>query len=93
MATSPKSEGKGARGPRRAGKPRALSVFPTTIWKMNKEQLSVLAFKPDGMAEAVIQALKKHGTRPGEPRKRAVGEVKAKFAQAHDSTIRTQIYR
>ena len=93
MATSPKPEGKTTKRQPRTSKPRAVSVLPTTIWKMNKEQLSALSFKPDGMAEAVIQALRKHGTKPGEPRKRVAGEVKAKFAEAHDSTIRTQVYR
>jgi alpha-amylase/alpha-mannosidase (GH57 family) len=45
------------------------------------------------MAETIIQALEKYGAGVGDARKRVVEHVKAKFAEARDSTIRTQVYR
>ena len=71
----------------------ALSVFPTSVGKLSKEECAKLAFKPGGMADTIIQALQKHGTDPGEKRKQVLTQVKAKFGDTHDATIRTQVYR
>jgi hypothetical protein len=85
----------GAKNPRgkQAEKRRALSLFPTNIWSLSGEECAKLSFKPDGLAETIIEALQKHGVEAGEARKMVVQQVKTKFAQAHDSTIRTQVYR
>ncbi len=72
---------------------RVLSVFPTDIGKLNKEECAELLFKPNGMAETIIQALQKHGVNAGEKRRQVVAQVREKFADASDSTIRTQVYR
>jgi hypothetical protein len=72
---------------------RVLSIFRTEISSLVEEERAKLVFKPDSIAETIIRALEKHGVEAGEARKKVVGEVRAKFAQAHDSTIRTQVYR
>jgi hypothetical protein len=72
---------------------RAHSIFPTNIGSLDKAEVAKLSFKPNGMAEQVLQALQKHGVEPGEKRKKVIDLVKAKFATAADATIRTQVYR
>lgn len=73
--------------------PRALAIFPTKTGSLSKEELGRLVFKPDGMAESIIQALTKHGVEAGTKRKKVIEAVRAEFAEASDSTIRTQVYR
>ena len=72
---------------------RALGILPTSTWSLSESELSELSFKPGGMAETVVQALSKHGVGAGEARKRVIEQVKVKFPEARDSTIRTQTYR
>ena len=86
---SSKSNAKDAK----AAKATALRVFPTNIAMLDKPKLAQLAFKPEGMASEVIQALKRHGSEAGDARKKVVEQVKVKFPKAHEATIRTQVYR
>ncbi len=74
-------------------KQRVLSIFPTNIASLSKEDCAKLSFKPNGMAETIIQALQKHGIEAGDKRKEVVEQVKGKFTDASKATIRTQIYR
>ncbi len=74
-------------------KKRVLSVFPRSIGSLSKEEQSKLSFKPDGMAQTILDALRKHGPEAGEKRKRVFEQVKAKFGKASEATLRTQIYR
>jgi hypothetical protein len=91
--TSKKSGGKDTTNAGEKSKPRGLSVFPTEIGKLSKDEKAKLAFKPDSMAATIIMALEKHGVEAGEKRKLVLDQVKAKFKDASDSTIRTQVYR
>jgi hypothetical protein len=74
-------------------KQRMLSVFPTEISSLSKEDKAKLSFKAEGIAATIIQALEKHGVEAGDKRKLVIVQVKAKFKEASDSTIRTQVYR
>ncbi len=93
MATK-KAAGKDATvGEGKVSKRRVLSMFPTDVGSLTKEERTNLTFKPNSMGEVIIQALDKHGIEAGDKRKQVVEQVKAKFKDASDSTIRTQIYR
>jgi len=74
-------------------KQRVLSIFPTDLGTLSKEERASLVFKPTGMAQSVLDALRRHGTEAGERRERVFEQVKAKFNKASEATIRTQIYR
>ncbi|HME19679.1 MAG TPA: hypothetical protein VKF15_08095, partial [Nitrososphaerales archaeon] len=52
---------KGAKEKGKGTSRRSLSVFPTNIATLDKTGVSQLAFKQGGMAEAVLEALRKHG--------------------------------
>jgi hypothetical protein len=91
---SKKATGKDATvGEGKVSKRRVLSMFPTDIGSLTKEERNNLAFKPNSMVEVILQGLEKHGVEAGDKRKLVVEQVKAKFKEASDSTIRTQVYR
>ena len=91
---SKKAAGKDASvGGVKESKHRLLSVFPTNTGSLTREEHNTLSFKPNSMAEVILQALEKHGVEAGDKRKQVVEQVKGKFKDASDSTIRTQVYR
>jgi hypothetical protein len=93
MATKKAAGKEPTGGEAKASKKRVLSMFPTDIGSLTKEEHNTLSFKPNSMAEVIIQALEKHGFGGGDTRKQVVEQVKGKFKDASDSTIRTQVYR
>jgi Holliday junction resolvase len=66
---------------KKSAEARNLSVFPTNVAKLDKMELVHLAFKPEGMAAEVIQALRRHGVEAREARKRVDECVQQQTAQ------------
>jgi hypothetical protein len=74
-------------------KTRTLSIFPINIGRISRDECAKLSFKPNSMADTILQALQKSGVEAGEKRAQVFEQVKSKFGDASNATIRTQIYR